>query len=63
MTSSGVKVDPTKIEGMLNWLMPTNPKQLRGFLGLIRYYRRFIRGYASIAASLKDLLVRTGSLG
>lgn len=42
----GVQPDPNKISTMIDWQTPKTLKMLRGFLGLIGYYRRFIKGYA-----------------
>ncbi|GKF05922.1 putative reverse transcriptase domain-containing protein [Tanacetum coccineum] len=40
--SQGIHVDPTKIEAVKNWASPTTPTEVRQFLGLAGYYRRFI---------------------
>nr|GEY38514.1 hypothetical protein [Tanacetum cinerariifolium] len=52
----GVKTDPNKIEAVQQWPVPKTIKQLRGFLGLAGYYRRFISFYGMIEKPLTDLL-------
>ena len=43
--SKGIHVDPAKIEAVKNWASPTSPTEIRQFLGLAGYYRRFIEGF------------------
>ncbi|XP_024989306.1 uncharacterized protein LOC112523865 [Cynara cardunculus var. scolymus] len=52
----GVHMAPSKVKAIMDWIALTNIRLLRGFLGLARYYRRFIRGYASLANPLTSLL-------
>ncbi|GJU65589.1 putative reverse transcriptase domain-containing protein [Tanacetum coccineum] len=50
--SQGIHVDPAKIEAVENWASPTTPIEIHQFLGLIGYYRRFIKDFSKIAKSL-----------
>ncbi|GJW93030.1 ty3-gypsy retrotransposon protein [Tanacetum coccineum] len=60
ISARGVEMDPKKLSAVQDWPEPKNQRQLRGFLGLAGYYRRFIQGYASLAAPLTDLLKHEG---
>ncbi|GJY48230.1 putative reverse transcriptase domain-containing protein, partial [Tanacetum coccineum] len=53
--SQGLHVDPAKIEAVKNWTSPTTPTEIRQFLGLAGYYRRFIKDFSKIAKSLTEL--------
>nr|GFB67211.1 hypothetical protein [Tanacetum cinerariifolium] len=53
--SPGLHVDLAKIEAVKNWASPTTPTEIRQFLGLVGYYRRFIKDFSKIARSLTKL--------
>jgi hypothetical protein len=56
ISPGGVAMDMTKVEAMRTWPQPRSTRDLRGFLGLAGYYRRFIQHFGSIAAPLTQLL-------
>ncbi|GJW21611.1 putative reverse transcriptase domain-containing protein [Tanacetum coccineum] len=53
--SRGIHVDPAKIESIKDWASPRTPTEIRQFLGLAGYYRRFIEGFLKIAKSMTKL--------
>nr|GFA59857.1 retrotransposon protein, putative, Ty3-gypsy subclass [Tanacetum cinerariifolium] len=53
--SDGVHVDPAKVEAIRNWSAPTTPTEVRQFLGLAGYYRRFIKSFSLISKPLSKL--------
>ncbi|GJU35826.1 reverse transcriptase domain-containing protein [Tanacetum coccineum] len=53
--NQGLHVDPAKIEAVKNWTSPATPTEVRQFLGLAGYYRRFIEGFSKIAKPLTKL--------
>ncbi|GJU65015.1 transposon ty3-G gag-pol polyprotein [Tanacetum coccineum] len=56
ISKKGVSTEPNKVRAMQDWPIQTTLKQLRGFLGLTGYYRRFIKGFASLSRPLTQLL-------
>ncbi|CAN6288290.1 unnamed protein product [Urochloa humidicola] len=56
LSAKGVAVDPTKIEAVTEWKQPSNVTEIRSFLGLAEYYRRFIENFSKIAKPMTELL-------
>ena len=56
LTAEGVALDPEKVEAVSNWQQPTNISEIRSFLGLPGYYRRFIEGFSKITRPMTELL-------
>ena len=50
-----IRMDPKKLQGVAEWLIPTNPTEVRKFLGFTGYYRYFVPNYSKIARPLLDL--------
>ena len=55
VSSEGIRVDSQKIEAVKQWHKPTSAIDIRSFLGLAGYYRRFVEGFSSIASPLTRL--------
>ena len=55
VSAEGVSTDPDKVQQVQEWPPPINLKQVRAFLGLTSYYRKYIHGYADIARPMHDL--------
>ncbi|MCI47673.1 retrotransposon protein, partial [Trifolium medium] len=55
ISSEGIAVDPAKVEAMLQWSTPESVSEIRSFLGLTGYYRRFIEGFSKLAMPLTQL--------
>ncbi|KAA3465778.1 DNA/RNA polymerase superfamily protein [Gossypium australe] len=56
VSGDGIRVDPSKISAIIDWKSPRNVSEIRSFLGLARYYRRFAKGFSMITTPMTRLL-------
>ena len=55
VNQKGILVDPAKVEAVMSWEVPKSPSEIRSFLGLAGYYRRFIKDFSKIVVPLTRL--------
>jgi len=55
VSKEGISVDPSKIQAVKDWPIPRTVAEIKRFIGLARYYRRFVQDFSKIAASLTKL--------
>jgi hypothetical protein len=56
VSKGGISVDPSKVQEVLSWNVPRSVDDIRSFLGLAGYYRRFIKGFLKISKPMTELL-------
>lgn len=62
VTQDGIKPNPNKTEKILNWPIPKTTKQIKGFLGILGYYRKFIKDFAKLTKPLTKCLKKDAKI-
>jgi hypothetical protein len=62
ISQAGIAIDPDKVQEVMNWKPPTTVHQIRSFLVLAGYYRRFVLDFSRIAKHITELLKKEASL-
>jgi hypothetical protein len=60
ISEEGVAVDPNKIKSIMDWPTPKDVSDIISFMGLARYYRRFIKGFSKIGCPITSLHKKEG---
>jgi hypothetical protein len=55
ISKGGISVDPSKVQDVLSWNVPTSVSNIQSFLGLVGYYRKFIDGFSKISKPMTEL--------
>jgi hypothetical protein len=58
ISEGGISMDPSKVKDVLSWKTPQNILDIRSFLRLVGYYRRFIEGFSKISKPMTELLAK-----
>ena len=55
ISAQGIAMDPTKVKAVVKWESPKSATEIRSFVGLVGYYRKFIEGFSKIVAPMTQL--------